>query len=246
MEIEEFVGSIKPFSKIYIFSSLICGIILTLKVVSPYYFVLMVPQNLYNPFKYISSIVFFPKINMSSIMDLLFFYFTANQLETSYLPHRYGEFILLILYAIVGNYLIVIPFSWNNFVILRKALSLTLTYLFCRKYPNSSITVFFVIKLKAMYFIWFQMIMAILEDRVIYAVSALIVGHSYYFLKEVLPVVKRVSLLNTPAFMNKFASWFLHIMNERNEPQRGQVQQPQPNRFANVRPNDNFRNQGGN
>lgn len=86
MEIEDFVGSMKPFTKIFIGASLVCGLILTLQLINPYYFVLIVPETLWNPLRYFGSLLFFPKINMSSIMDLIFFYFTANQLEASYFP----------------------------------------------------------------------------------------------------------------------------------------------------------------
>ena len=155
MEIEEFVSELKPFSKIFIFGSLVCGILIMTSVIDPVHFVLLVPGDLWNPFKYFTSIFFFPKIGMNQIMQLIFFYYTSNALEKSYLPHRYGEFLYMLIFLFLGNYLITIPFSWNNYVIVRKSLTLSLTYLFCRKFPNSTIVVFFVIKLKAIYFIWF-------------------------------------------------------------------------------------------
>lgn len=165
-------------------------------------------------------------------MDLIFFYFTANQLETSYFPNRYGDFLYLLFFVIFGNLLIVVPFSFGTYVIIRKAVVLSLTYLFCRKYPNSTITVFFIIKMKAMYFIWFQLLMAILEDRIIYSLSALIVGHAFYFMKEVLPVTKRIYLLDTPHIINKLAEYLLDLFNEKREPVR--QANAQPNRFNNV------------
>ena len=62
--------------------------------------------------------------------------------------------------------------------------------------------------------------MAIVEDRFIYSISALVVGHSFYFLKDVLPVTKRIYLLDTPAFVNKLAEKFLRLMKEKHEPDR--------------------------
>lgn len=59
MEIEDFVDSMKPFTKIFIGSSLLCGLVLTLKLVDPYYFVLLVPETLWNPLRYLGSLFFF-------------------------------------------------------------------------------------------------------------------------------------------------------------------------------------------
>lgn len=215
MELDDFVTSIKPFTKIFLLASLVCGVILTMQLMSPYTMVLHVPESLTNPLRYLTSIFFFPKISMSSIMQLIFFYFTTNQLEASYLPNKYGDFLFMILYLIIANYLILIPFSWGEFVILEKSLNLSLTYIYCRKHPNASIIMFFIIKLKAMYYIWVQLFFALIQDRYIYAISALVVGHSYYFLKDVLPVTKRVHFLKTPAFMNKIAEKFLVLMGEK-------------------------------
>lgn len=104
MEFEDFVGSLKPFTKIYMAGSVLCGLIMTLKLLDPYYLVLIVPDTLFNPLRYISSIFFMPKIGMNTIMDLLFFYFTNNSLETSYFPNRYGDYMYMIFFIIFGNY----------------------------------------------------------------------------------------------------------------------------------------------
>lgn len=104
MEVEEFVGSLKPFSKIYMAGSLLCGLIVTFKLLDPYYLVLIVPDTLWNPLRYITSIFFMQKIGMNTIMDLLFFYFTNNALETTYFPNRYGDYLYMLFFIIAGNY----------------------------------------------------------------------------------------------------------------------------------------------
>ncbi len=48
-----------------------------------------------------------------------------------------------------------------------------------------------------------------------YGVSGVVVGHLYVYLKEILPVSHRKYFLDTPRFINKFASWFLSVMGEK-------------------------------
>lgn len=217
MELDDFVHSLKPFTKVYMCCSLAVGLVLTLKLFSPYTFVLLVPKDLWNPFKYIFSIFFLQRISFNSIMDLIFFYFTNNSLEETFLPRRYGDYIYMLMFILLGNYLLIIPFSWNNYIIMRKALNLSLIYIYCKKNPNAKFAIFFILRVKAQYFIWFYFLMTVIEDRWIIAVSSLIVGHMYIYLKEILPVAKRVYWLDTPRFVNIISDKFLELMGEKNE-----------------------------
>jgi len=88
------------------------------------------------------------------MINLLFFYYTNNGLENSYMPNRYGDYLYLFLLVVIGNLVILIPFYWNNYIIYREAIVMSLVYIFCKKYPNQEYMVFFVLKVKATYFIW--------------------------------------------------------------------------------------------
>ncbi len=147
------------------------------------------------------------------MINLLFFYYTNNGLEQSYLPNRYGDYLYLLLFCFVLNAIITVMFSWNSFVILKEAVVMSLIYIFCKKNPNQSFIVFFILKVKAMYFIWFYFAMTCLNERFIYGLSGLVVGHLYIFLKEILPITKRKFYLDTPSFMNIAAEKFLKLMN---------------------------------
>lgn len=104
MQIEEFLSSLKPFSKLFIFGSLIVGAMVSLSILNPQLFVLLVPKDLKNPIKYITTLFFMKGIKMATLTNLLFAYYTINGLETSFLPNRYGDFLYLILISFFGNY----------------------------------------------------------------------------------------------------------------------------------------------
>ena len=127
-------------------------------------------------------------IKLATLMNLLFFYYTNNGLEASYTNNRYGDYLYLVLFVFLGNLLILIPLSFNDYIILREPFIMSLIYIYCKKNPNQSFMVFFILKVKAMYFIWFYMAMTALNEKFIYALSGLIVGHLYIFLKEIVPV----------------------------------------------------------
>lgn len=62
-----------------------------------------------------------------------------------------------------------------------------------------------------------QLVFTLLEDSWYVAVSSLIVGHLYIYLKEILPVKARLYYLDTPRFINKISDKFLHLMGEKVE-----------------------------
>ena len=84
---ENFLGSLQPVTKIVLAGSLLVGTLLSLRILSPYAFILMIPKDLKNPLKYIGSILYMPGIKMNTIMNLVFFYNTNNHLENHFLPH---------------------------------------------------------------------------------------------------------------------------------------------------------------
>ncbi len=140
-------------------------------------------------------------INISAMINLLFFYYTNNSLEASFSNNRYGDYLYLILFVFLGNLAILIPLSWNNFIVLREPFIMSLIYIYCKKNPTQSFLVFFILKIKAMYFIWFYFAMTALNEKFIYSLSGLIIGHLYIVLKEILPISHRKYYLDTPRFM---------------------------------------------
>ena len=81
--------------------------------------------------------------------------------------------------------------------------------------------VFFILSVKAMYFIWVYFLMVCASERVVYAVSGVVIGHLYIYFKEILPITHRKYFLDTPRFINRFSDWFLKIMGENNERNMG-------------------------
>lgn len=97
---------LKPFTKYYIFGSLIMSLIISLKVFSPYYFVLTIPSGLINPLRHITALLFMGPLKINSIINLVFFFSTNNNLESSYLPNNYGAFVYMIIFVYLSNLVI--------------------------------------------------------------------------------------------------------------------------------------------
>ena len=211
MEFDQFVRSLMPLTKIYLILCLITGMINQLKLINPIYLVIVVPNHLHYIWTYITSLVFVPKLSISNIMLLIFFYYTNNPLEKSFIT-KYGEYLYMILYIFVLNLIILVIFSWNGYVIMKEAFVVSLVYIFCKRNPNQKFQILFILMLKGYQFIFFYVFMVCIEHRFIYGISGVLVGHSYIYFKEILPITHRKFFLDTPRWCNKLGSWFLRVM----------------------------------
>jgi hypothetical protein len=54
------------------------------------------------------------------------------------------------------------------------------------------------------------------EKEFIAALSGLIIGHLYIYLKEILPISHHLEILKTPRFITPLSDWILKISNEVN------------------------------
>ena len=104
MQVENFVNGLQPVTKIVLLGSLLVGGLVSLRVLPPQAFVMNIPEDLKNPVKYFTSLFFIPGIKMNTIMNLMFFYNTNNFLEQHYLPNRYGEYLFLLCFVLLLNY----------------------------------------------------------------------------------------------------------------------------------------------
>lgn len=73
--------SLKPFTKIFIFGSLLFGSLISLHIIHPGLLVMRVPKDIYNPLRYITSLFFMQGIKMNTIANLVFAYYTLNGSE---------------------------------------------------------------------------------------------------------------------------------------------------------------------
>ena len=211
MDFDQFTRSLTPFTKIYLILCILTGIINQLQLINPLYLVIVVPNNLHYFWTYLTSLFFVPKLSMSNLMLLIFFYYTNNPLEKSFMS-KYGEYLYMIFYVFVCNTIILILFSWNSYVILKEAFVVSLVYIFCKRNPSQKFQILFILMLKGYQFIFFYVIMVCLEHRFIYGISGILVGHSYIYFKEILPITHRKYFLETPRIMNVAGRWFLKVM----------------------------------
>ena len=78
-----------------------------------------------------------------------------------------------------------------------------MTYIFCRKNPNQQFSVLFILKIKAMHFPWFYLFFKLITKGNVFLnlILGLLIGHSYIYFKEILPLKTRKQYLQTPEFL---------------------------------------------
>lgn len=206
MDASELIASLQPFTKLYIITSLITTVIVTLKVIQPASFVaFLVPSEWWQIWKIPGSLTYHGSFDMGYIFHLIFFFMTNNPLEKSFIPALYGDFLTMLGFVLSFCGIFGAALNWGGYLVLSDAFTFALTYIYCKKFPNDSIILFFILKIKTAYYPFAIMAISILmgaswKNYVI----GLLVGHLYIYLKEILPVTKGLNLLRTPTFV---AEW---------------------------------------
>lgn len=205
MDAGDLVASLQPFTKIYMITSIITSIIVTLKIIPPVTLAAFsVPSDFWKLWKLPASLTYRGPFSLNYIFNLIFFYMTINPLERNYVPTFYGEFLMLLSFVFCSCFFLGSLINWGGYFVISKSFSFALTYIYCKKFPNDSIILFFVLKVKTAYYPFATMAVSILMgDNWKHFVIGLIVGHFYIFLKEVLPISHRKNFLKTPFFMTK-------------------------------------------
>lgn len=218
MEVEELLSDLQPFTKWFCFASLLNMLILRLNILSPALFLTInTPSELWHFWKYIPNYTYLGKFSLNTLFELIFFFFTNNPLEKSYIPRNYGEFVYMNFFVAVCCFITNAILNYGQWMICSTSFMFALTYIYCRKYPNNYIMVFFILRIKTAYYPFVSILLGFLSGQAL--TKFLIgfgVGHLYIFLKDLLPLSKNIRILTTPPIMNQIGSWILSRSNMGN------------------------------
>ena len=79
---------------------------------------------------------------------------------------------------------------------------MSLVYIFCKKNPNQVFMFLFIFKIKAKYFPYAYIFYRVIEGAALPdLVIGILVGHSYLYFKEILPLSTGKQYIPTPNFM---------------------------------------------
>jgi len=161
-----------------------------------------------------TNFFFFGSLSANCVFHLILFFRNSKLLEKNVFKGNAADYLFFLLFFTI-NIFIISPLF--NIVFLSHSLSFAMTYYWGRKSKNGIVLIMGILTLRAQYLPIFYLIFSIIlnsdfrEDLI-----GFLIGHLFYFIKDILPRIKRVKkkqFLKTPNFIKKFCE----ICNLNNE-----------------------------
>jgi len=192
VDIIQWYMDIPPISRIYFTSALLTTAGCALDIISPF--------NLYYNFDLIffqgqvwrlfTSFLFFGMFSLHFFFHMFFLVRYCRLLEEGDFRGRKANFVLMLLFGIFTISLIA-PFISANF--LGNSLSFMMTYIWGRRNENVKMSFLGVFSFTAPYLPWVMLAFTLLTgNSLTMDMIGIIVGHLYYFLEYVYPVVANI------------------------------------------------------
>ena len=217
MEVFNFFFQQSPkITKILTLSSILISLLTWFEIVSPLslylnYSLIFKKCQIWRIF---TNFFYFGDFSLSLLFHMLIFFRNSKLLEKKIFKGSAPDYLYFILFCMVFL-LIFNPFA--RIIFLSESLSFAMTYYWGRKSKTTNVEFMGVFTFRAPYLPWFYLVISfLLESDFKNDFYGLIIGHLYFYLKEILPRLKSVNninILETPKFFNKLCDK-LDINNE--------------------------------
>jgi len=171
-----------------------------LGVVSPVTLILSYYEIVYQfeIWRLLTTFFFTGKLSFAFFFNMLYLYRQSVSLEQEVFRGRTSDYLFMILF---GCFLLLGIGLFMGFPLLGQGLLLMLTYYWSRTFPNVPLN-FFGIPFQGRYLPWFLVgLNFLMGGYPIVQIFGIIVGHTYFILKDVAPVAYGVDILKTPWFL---------------------------------------------
>ena len=217
MEVFNFFFQQSPkITKILTLSSILISLLTWFEIVSPLslylnYSLIFKRCQIWRIF---TNFFYFGDFSLSLLFHMLIFFRNSKLLEKKIFKGSAPDYLYFILFCMVFL-LIFNPFA--RIIFLSESLSFAMTYYWGRKSKTTNVEFMGVFTFRAPYLPWFYLVISfLLESDFKNDFYGLIIGHLYFYLKEILPRIKslnNIKILETPKFFNKLCDK-LDINNE--------------------------------
>ena len=217
MEVFNFFFQQSPkITKILTLSSILISLLTWFEIVSPLslylnYSLIFKKCQIWRIF---TNFFYFGDFSLSLLFHMLIFFRNSKLLEKKIFKGSAPDYLYFILFCMVFL-LIFNPFA--RIIFLSESLSFAMTYYWGRKSKTTNVEFMGVFTFRAPYLPWFYLVISfLLESDFKNDFYGLIIGHLYFYLKEILPRLKSVNnikILETPKFFKKLCDK-LDINNE--------------------------------
>ena len=170
--------------------------------------------NNFQIWRILTTFLYFGEFNLSLILHMYIFFRDSKILEKKIFHGSSADYLYFILFCMIFL-LFLSPFTKSIF--LSSSLNFAMMYYWGRKSKTTNVEFMGVFTFRAPYLPWFYLVISfLLESDFKNDLYGLIIGHFYFFLKEILPRIKSVNnikILETPRFFVRLCDK-LNINNE--------------------------------
>jgi len=204
MEVFNFFFQQSPkITKILTLSSIFISLLTWFEIISPYslYINYQLIFKKFQIWRILTNFFYFGKFNLSLILHMLMFFRNSKLLEKKIFKGIAPDYLFFIFFNMICLMVLNI---FANEIFLSESLNFSMTYYWGRKSKNTNVEFMGLFTFRAPYVPWIYLIFSFfinsgIKDELI----GLIVGHFYFFLKEIIPrlkIIKNPRLLETPKF----------------------------------------------
>jgi len=152
----------------------------------------------------LTCFAYFGGLGFGFLIDMIFLYRHANDLETNQFQGRKADFLFMLLFGAV--FLLLIG-MWFPFQILGRGVIFMMLYYWSRKNEEVPMSFFGVINFKGIYLPWFLIgLNMLLGGSPWRELAGILVGHLYFYLFELYPLGSGHHIIRTPAFLQRLFS----------------------------------------
>ena len=212
MEVFNFFFQDSP--KVTTFLTLTClsiSVLCWFEILSPLYLYLNFELifKKYQFWRLFTSFFYYGDIGLSFIFHMILFFRNSKFLENSVFKGNAADYIFFLLFSI--TFILIISFFFG-FIFPASCLSFAMTYYWGRKSKNVIVQFMGIFNLRAPYLPWFYLVFSFLLDSDFkYDLVGMIVGHFFFFFKDVFPRIKKFNnyqIMETPNFIKRFCDKF--------------------------------------
>ena len=203
-------------TKILTLSSILISLLTWFEIVSPYELYLnynLIFKN-FQIWRIFTNFFYFGNFSLGLIFHMLIFFRNSKLLEKKVFKGSAPDYLYFIIFCMI--FLLIFNF-FTKIIFLSQSLSFAMTYYWGRKSKTTNVEFMGVFTFRAPYLPWFYLVISFLfESEFKNYLYGLIIGHFYFFLKEILPRIKSVNnikILETPRYFVRLCDK-LNINNE--------------------------------
>lgn len=202
-------------TKLFFFPTFIFGALVTYQIISAYSLIFSYPAitSHFQIWRLLTPFVFAGKFSFGFAMHLYMIYSYFPRYENN--PYNTGDGGSLadVTYLILLSMpLLLLIGYFMNLMILSESILFVMIYLWSRKESEGQVSIFG-FKFKAVYVPWVYLALKILMgDSIIPALAGIVVGHVYFYLVEIFPVVYGYQVIKTPKFCKSLVIFLLKLL----------------------------------